>query len=268
MIDKEKVKVEELCKVIFDTPAYNHDDVITKWLKQNPVEPIVVGLSDEQVDTFVDYIQCQPEETHIDDVKRLCKALMKTQTFTQSDDIQDYLDEIAHLNKLNYEMNDSLEVCIKIKDEKTDEVTRLRKELEQLKSQFTPSWDGDDAPKDAAVAFIICEYLDDKNNHIRPRKIISEHKRPKHTPAPWEIEGSCIVGANTGVAIAAMICAPNFDLDEAKDIAHANAKLIAAAPDLLEILQIMADKDFEFSEYECRLARKAIAKARNNLDIL
>ena len=75
----------------------------------------------------------------------------------------------------------------------------------------------------------------------------------KHTPAPWTIDNCVdyidIIDANKNTIVVVE-----------NDNQH-NAKLIAAAPDLLGILQIMAEKDFEFSEYECRLARAAIAKA-------
>jgi hypothetical protein len=73
----------------------------------------------------------------------------------------------------------------------------------------------------------------------------------KHTPAPWNVLHS-----------KAFNKVSSFDIKQ-NDISEAewNKKLIAAAPELLEILQRMAEKDFEFSEYECLLARQAIAKA-------
>jgi hypothetical protein len=86
----------------------------------------------------------------------------------------------------------------------------------------------------------------------------------KHTPAPWNCytKGSDIYvedAKENGIANIRR----NFDLPFNEKMA--NAYLIAAAPDLLEILQLMAEKDFEFSEYECILARQAIAKATGDL---
>lgn len=77
----------------------------------------------------------------------------------------------------------------------------------------------------------------------------------KHTPAPWNVLHSKTFNKVS-----------SFDVKQ-NDISEAewNLKLIAAAPELLEILQLMAEKDFEFSEYECILARQAIAKATGDL---
>ena len=82
----------------------------------------------------------------------------------------------------------------------------------------------------------------------------------KHTPAPWHYytKGSDIYvedAKENGIANIRR----NFELPFNEKMA--NAKLIAAAPELLEILQLMAEKDFEFLEYERILARQAIAKA-------
>ena len=82
----------------------------------------------------------------------------------------------------------------------------------------------------------------------------------KHTPAPWHITAD---GYNVKNETDIMICVNSFE-DDVEQCKY-NAKLIAAAPDLLGILQIMAEKDFEFSEYECRLARAAITKATGDL---
>jgi hypothetical protein len=83
------------------------------------------------------------------------------------------------------------------------------------------------------------------------------------TPAPWLIDDTSdseiTITAENGDTIA-IIPDEDFAID------NANAKLIAAAPDLLQVLQMMAEKDFEFSDYECRLARMAIAKALGNTE--
>jgi hypothetical protein len=80
----------------------------------------------------------------------------------------------------------------------------------------------------------------------------------KHTPAPWEIQESAITTISGCTLFIEDSC---FDEETRK----ANLQLIAAAPNLLEVLQMMADKDFEFSEYECRLARMVIAKATGGI---
>lgn len=90
----------------------------------------------------------------------------------------------------------------------------------------------------------------------------------KHTPGPWRHEGSevwatramRINNISAGTPMIATVCkhedAEQFDYD-------ANARLIAAAPELLEALQLMIDK-YEFGGWPAStitVARAAIAKA-------
>lgn len=114
----------------------------------------------------------------------------------------------------------------------------------------------------------------------------------KHTPGPWtlchhlqsmERDGSCscgyrgvIYGSETDVPMA--VCQPGHDAEPAgeeftgpqrysRDVELANARLIAAAPDLLVALQrclnFIEGTEAEFGEeFECgNLARAALAKA-------
>ncbi len=59
-------------------------------------------------------------------------------------------------------------------------------------------------------------------------------KRTKHTPGPWSadsnFEDSCFVGQPDGVAVASMVCGDGQDM-------NANARLIAAAPEMLDALE-------------------------------
>jgi len=64
----------------------------------------------------------------------------------------------------------------------------------------------------------------------------------KHTPAPWEVRGWSIKHPGNGVRIA-RVEEPDKrlkqfgDYEEDEAVCRANARLIAAAPDLLEALQ-------------------------------
>ena len=89
---------------------------------------------------------------------------------------------------------------------------------------------------------------------------MTEHK---HTPGPWEIRGEpgselLIVQPETDWPIA-ILEAPTSDPD-----AHAaNARLIAAAPDMLEALKALRDKveDCDISPALFAACDAAIAKA-------
>lgn len=75
----------------------------------------------------------------------------------------------------------------------------------------------------------------------------------KHTPGPWRYDyapGYCgeLLAAN-GTTLAEFVTEPS----------EANARLIAAAPDLLEALIDIAEKSTDAGAIEC--ARAAIAKA-------
>lgn len=95
----------------------------------------------------------------------------------------------------------------------------------------------------------------------------SQQTEAKHTPGPWLILGSIIVGADTK-----QICAL-WPLDdsgtpiqsEATD--DANARLIAAAPELLEALQCLLadayDQGMSDGDASIDLAKAALAKALN-----
>lgn len=82
----------------------------------------------------------------------------------------------------------------------------------------------------------------------------------KHTPGPWSyaIPGDSFVASSNGLicrrpAVSGGGGAPNNW--------EANARLIAAAPDLLDALQVMLDAAHHDITQECDIARAAIAKA-------
>ena len=108
---------------------------------------------------------------------------------------------------------------------------------------------------------------------------MSEDKKAKHTPGPWRID---IVGRHVGIRcgeafhaggtlaggdrwITEVVC--SFDVHEmSNETSRANARLIAAAPDLLEALKLMMDEHkahwgADLDCYICRSAHAAIARA-------
>lgn len=91
----------------------------------------------------------------------------------------------------------------------------------------------------------------------------------KHTPGPWRLssESPNIIkrdythiglGDSSGYLIASSMGNDNSGFYATVEEGLANARLIAAAPDLLEALQIMIDFG---DETACEIARKTIAKA-------
>lgn len=88
----------------------------------------------------------------------------------------------------------------------------------------------------------------------------------KGTPGPWEVEDNgYFYDINAGRATVGNVCSSMswFDNDEHRGpVAMANARLIAAAPELLEALQDALhayDKHGEYPEWD--FARAAINKA-------
>ena len=90
----------------------------------------------------------------------------------------------------------------------------------------------------------------------------------KHTPGPWRFytepqpNGCPIVGNGRGLMLAMLAHSVNYP--DQRDEANANARLIAAAPELLEALIELADCGAEAwgEDRPCvRIARAAIAKA-------
>lgn len=80
-----------------------------------------------------------------------------------------------------------------------------------------------------------------------------------HTPGPWEVRIQdagvhVTLRDSTGVKFAVVIQGPRTAGK------HENARLIAAAPDLLEALERVAEDDFAHDTHEIVLA--AIAKAK------
>lgn len=88
------------------------------------------------------------------------------------------------------------------------------------------------------------------------------------TPGPWAVKHERWIVATRGAHDGEIIVAPTYWMEssEAKAEAAANARLIAAAPDLLLALQalVAAINSYEFdgnASPECDTARAAIEKA-------
>ena len=85
----------------------------------------------------------------------------------------------------------------------------------------------------------------------------------KHTPGPWRIgtpppNGEQTIGDAMGMMVAVATTGPGVDTE-------ANARLIAAAPDLLKACQ-SAEWDGLLPEFTCDKLRAAIAKATGGAD--
>jgi hypothetical protein len=80
----------------------------------------------------------------------------------------------------------------------------------------------------------------------------------KHTPGPWEFFDTLCIGVMSAQSDVAH-CS-GYDGNRSRDEELANARLIAAAPDLLAALEALLSYD---DMVECAdMARAAIAKAR------
>jgi hypothetical protein len=84
---------------------------------------------------------------------------------------------------------------------------------------------------------------------------------PKHTPGPWEVEGTYIV-ADLTLAVAEVNGPNRADLREQK---QANRRLVAAAPDLLAALircaGYLEDMPYPEGRDALKQAEEAISKA-------
>ena len=108
--------------------------------------------------------------------------------------------------------------------------------------------------------------VDDKQNPLAPVKMST-----KHTPGPWRLNSDALVCGNGDLMMSIAIC---YDKSSAadgvsRDEMKANARLIAAAPELLDALQsLLARVSSDIIANQCwheeqRAARAAIAKATN-----
>ena len=171
MSNKEKIR--ELIAYLDCVNLDKREQVITEWLEQNPVEPVVVGLSDEQVHSLAYYIG----NGDYDNLKWSISIWQRGQKFAQpkvkevpvglSDaQVDSYREKYMSL----YDDYQSLLVDKMIAD----------KEIEQLKSQkFSPDWD--DAPIPATEATISLSWYNRDGTRLSGKHLFRE-QRPKPTP--------------------------------------------------------------------------------------
>lgn len=150
MIDKEKVR--ELLFKILSVNSEMDDKVIDEWLEQNQPEPVVVGLSDEQIISLGNFY-----ESTGDTFFEIVKEWQKTQTFAQP--------EITKLEKEIAEMQISY--------------IDLQRYCSELKSQqLKPSWD--DAPT-GAVKYEVVEYYKTEDGRYLQAESLHCEQRPQPT---------------------------------------------------------------------------------------
>lgn len=89
---------------------------------------------------------------------------------------------------------------------------------------------------------------------------MSETTKVGHTPGPWVVMPQMGGGVSVSVPNGRALATVNEDQNPVAPSAMGNARLIAAAPDLLEALGTIARNSDEPETVHC--ARAAIAKAR------
>lgn len=100
-----------------------------------------------------------------------------------------------------------------------------------------------------------------------------------HTPGPWELQGQWQLKTDTGDWVdAECVEAPRWGIigawiDSSSDERESNARLVAAAPELLEALRILrvqfgdyTDGDGAAKFHACNIADAAIVKAEGRAE--
>ena len=84
-----------------------------------------------------------------------------------------------------------------------------------------------------------------------------------HTPAPWTLGklDSCYIEINAPRHAAFASVVYKMDGDDRSPECEANARLIAAAPELLEALKLIASCESRFAGDVVDIAKKAVLKA-------
>ncbi len=98
------------------------------------------------------------------------------------------------------------------------------------------------------------------------RGVADAAERPRHTPGPWWVERDPRPGMEWNLAVAAPgdkdVCFMTHDGTPLNELGEANAALIAAAPELLEVAyMVLATAKIETPPAMLEAARLAIRKA-------
>ena len=190
----EKEKVRELAMELREkTIPSGYEVVITEWLEQNPIEPQVVGLSDEQVRDVAQYQWDKMSIFSVEMCEELISKWQKTQTFKEpcecglnvSQIHKDQFKDLQVAYKVLAEREKELEQWREDFVEMESEYSKVKKELEQLKSQqFTPNWDN--APVSATSCHLKRVWVNENGIGI-DYAVLLDIQRPKPTPQVGQV---------------------------------------------------------------------------------
>ena len=150
-------KVRELSKRMVDQLHIGHTPffILSEWLEQNPIEPVVVGLSDEQVDKFERSLSYKSGGFVV-----LLRDFLRTQTFAQTRAFDD--SELSEKYMTLYDDYQSLLIDLSLQ-------------------RVEPDWD--DAPTEAYSTRVIQNFYNKTGVPMEGvTKILLEEHRPKPTP--------------------------------------------------------------------------------------
>jgi hypothetical protein len=197
-----KELIEELAEWIYNSENASRDEVelLTEWFEQNPVEPVVVGLTDEQADDLHSFYRRHKSYNLVD----VYKEWAKTKTFAQPSEA--FKAAMVEVDIRNQEIEKLKDDFIALESEysklKAQVTTQNVGELEAVDDldikrspvgfELPPNWDN---TPDDAVEYSVVEYFTTKEGHTCTSKTLAQIKRPT-PPAPvvevgrvWSDEG-------------------------------------------------------------------------------